>query len=138
MPDSKANEATEAAAKESSLKAAGSKAETAPAPKNQEQAAAPKEVSPNGSVVAKDKPQVPPAKRVWNFKKIVPAVVLLLAAAIFVGIAGGWNALVGGRANQKTDDAYLRADITPLSTRVSGTVAQVAVADYQRVKAGDL
>src|SRR5215813_260554 len=140
MPDTKANEATEAAAKESSVKAGESKAETAPAPKNQEQAA-PKEVSPNGSAVAKeakDKPQVLPAKRVWNFKKIVPAVVLLLAATIFIGIAGGWNGLVGGRANQKTDDAYLRADITPLSTRVSGTVAQVAVADYQRVKAGDL
>jgi membrane fusion protein (multidrug efflux system) len=39
---------------------------------------------------------------------------------------------------QKTDDAILRADITPLSTRVSGTVVQVAVGDYQRVKAGDL
>jgi membrane fusion protein (multidrug efflux system) len=45
---------------------------------------------------------------------------------------------VGSSKTQKTDDAILRADITPLSTRVSGTVAQVAVADYQRVKAGDL
>src|SRR5262249_27852306 len=49
----------------------------------------------------------------------------------------GWNRWVGGGA-QKTDDAYLRADITPLSTKVSGTVQSVAVADYQRVKAGDL
>jgi membrane fusion protein (multidrug efflux system) len=64
--------------------------------------------------------------------------VLLLAAVILFGIVGGWNRWVGGRGTQKTDDAYLRADITPLSTRVSGTVAQVAVADYQRVKAGDL
>src|SRR5262249_5164633 len=39
---------------------------------------------------------------------------------------------------QETDDAYLRSDLTPLSTRVSGTVAQVAVNDYQKVKAGDL
>jgi membrane fusion protein (multidrug efflux system) len=64
--------------------------------------------------------------------------VLLLAAGILFGIAGGWNRFVGGGSTQRTDDAYLRADITPLSTRVSGLVAQVAVADYQRVKAGDL
>src|SRR5262249_19046864 len=44
----------------------------------------------------------------------------------------------GSRPVQTTDDAYLRADITPLSTRVSGTVTDVAVNDYQRVKAGDL
>jgi membrane fusion protein (multidrug efflux system) len=64
--------------------------------------------------------------------------VLLLAAVILFVIAGGWNRWVGGGSRQKTDDAVLRSDITPLSTRLSGTVAQVAVADYQRVKAGDL
>jgi membrane fusion protein (multidrug efflux system) len=40
--------------------------------------------------------------------------------------------------NQSTDDAYVRADLTPLSTKVSGLVASVQVADYQVVKAGDL
>jgi membrane fusion protein, multidrug efflux system len=64
--------------------------------------------------------------------------VLILAAGILYGIIGGWNRWVGGGSTEKTDDAILRADITPLSTRVSGTVAQVAVTDYQRVKAGDL
>jgi membrane fusion protein, multidrug efflux system len=78
------------------------------------------------------------AKRGINFKKFVPLLVLLLAAGIFFSIAGGWNRFVGGGSTQRTDDAILRADITPLSTRVSGTVAQVAVTDYQRVKAGDL
>lgn len=73
-----------------------------------------------------------------NFKKFIPLVVLILAAGILFGIAGGWNRFVGGGSTQRTDDAFLRADITPLSTRVSGTVAQVAVTDYQRVKAGDL
>src|SRR5215510_5693871 len=72
-----------------------------------------------------------------RFKKFVPVVVLALAAVILFGIMGGWNRWVGS-GTQKTDDAILRADITPLSTRVSGTVVQVAVADYQRVKAGDL
>src|SRR4029453_15416964 len=74
----------------------------------------------------------------WAWKKIVPVLVLALAGLILFGIIGAWNGWIGGGAIQKTDDAILRADITPLSTRVSGTVVQVAVADYQRVKAGDL
>src|SRR5207247_2053469 len=37
-----------------------------------------------------------------------------------------------------TDDAYVRADVTPLSTKISGIVSVVAVEDYQQVKAGDL
>ncbi|HET6977388.1 MAG TPA: HlyD family secretion protein [Pyrinomonadaceae bacterium] len=72
-----------------------------------------------------------------TFRKLVPFLVLALAAVILFGVSGGWNRWVGS-GSQKTDDAILRADITPLSTRVSGTVVQVAVADYQRVKAGDL
>src|SRR6266850_220115 len=80
----------------------------------------------------------PSAKRRISFKKFVPLLVLLLAAGILFGISGGWNRFVGGGSRQRTDDAFLRADITPLSTRVSGAVAQVAVNDYQRVKAGDL
>lgn len=79
-----------------------------------------------------------PSKRRFSFQKIIPLLVLLLAALILFAITGGWNRWVGGRGNQQTDDAYLRADITPLSTRLSGTVTQVAVEDYQRVKAGDL
>jgi membrane fusion protein, multidrug efflux system len=80
----------------------------------------------------------PSAKRRISFKKFVPLLVLLLAAGILFGISGGWNRFVGGGGTQRTDDAILRADITPLSTRVSGTVSQVAVSDYQRVKAGEL
>ena len=79
-----------------------------------------------------------PAKRSLILKTLIPVFVLALAALILFGIIGGWNRWVGSGSTQKTDDAILRADITPLSTRVSGTVAQVAVADYQRVKAGDL
>src|SRR5262249_28068891 len=77
-----------------------------------------------------------PAKR--RFQKVVPWLLLLMAAGILFVIIGGWNRWVGGGGTQKTDDAYLRSDITPLSTKVSGTVQSVAVADYQRVKAGDL
>ncbi|MCW3100806.1 MAG: Type secretion system, rane fusion protein LapC [Chthonomonadaceae bacterium] len=72
------------------------------------------------------------------FRLFVPLLILLLAGIVLFRIAGSWNAWSGEQSDQRTDDAYLRADITPLSTRVSGTVVKVAVEDYQQVKAGDL
>lgn len=67
---------------------------------------------------------------------IVPLVVLLVAAGLLFGIAGHLTEWQGDQPDQKTDDAYLRADMTPLSTRISGTVRKVNVNDYQSVKAG--
>jgi membrane fusion protein (multidrug efflux system) len=67
-----------------------------------------------------------------------PAIILLMAAGILILITGNWNGWVSERESQKTDDAYVRADLTPLSTKVAGLVATVAVSDYQPVKAGDL
>src|SRR5208283_2567879 len=69
---------------------------------------------------------------------LVPAIILVMAAGIVFLIAGNWNTWASESAAQKTDDAYLRADLTPLSTKVAGLVATVAVSDYQPVKAGDL
>jgi membrane fusion protein, multidrug efflux system len=74
-----------------------------------------------------------------NSKKwLVPGLVLLLAVGILLMITGNWNAWASGRTEQKTDDAYTRSDLTPLSTKVPGLVATVGVSDYQAVKAGDL
>src|SRR5271166_938463 len=69
---------------------------------------------------------------------LVPVVILLMATGILFLIAGHWNTWAGERASQETDDAYVRADLTPLSTKVAGLVATVRVSDYQPVKAGDL
>src|SRR5580693_743506 len=69
---------------------------------------------------------------------LVPTIILLLAAGILFLIAGNWNSWASERASQETDDAYIRADLTPLSTKVAGLVAKVAVSDYQTVKSGDL
>ena len=83
----------------------------------------------------------PVTRRPWGRRLeqwIVPTIILLLAAAIIVLITGNWNTWASERVSQKTDDAYLRADLTPLSTKVAGLVAAVAVSDYQPVKAGDL
>src|SRR5580658_9153821 len=67
---------------------------------------------------------------------IIPLIVLLAAAGLLFGIAGHWTSWQGNRSGQETDDAYLKADVTPLSTRISGTVRKVDVGDYQSVKAG--
>jgi membrane fusion protein (multidrug efflux system) len=69
---------------------------------------------------------------------IVPALIFIMALGIVAVIAGNWNAWASEKAAQETDDAYTRADLTPLSTKVAGLVATVAVSDYQSVKTGDL
>jgi membrane fusion protein (multidrug efflux system) len=69
---------------------------------------------------------------------ITPLIVLVVAALLFFVINSGGTAWFGGRAEQETDDAYVRADMTPLSTRISGTVRKMDVDDFERVKAGQV
>ena len=73
----------------------------------------------------------------WQ-KYATPVFVLLLAAAILVTVTRNWNSWEGGRAEQVTDDAFVRGDLTPLSTKVPGIVQAVHVSDYQHVHKGDL
>ena len=69
---------------------------------------------------------------------ITTVLIVLLALAVLITITRNWNAWEGGKVEQVTDDAYVRGDLTPLSTKVSGIVRSVDVADYQRVHQGDL
>jgi membrane fusion protein, multidrug efflux system len=65
-----------------------------------------------------------------------------LAMAMALGAAGaadfGYDYLTTGRYLETTDDAYVKADSTIISPRVSGYIAQVLVGDNQPVKAGQL
>jgi membrane fusion protein (multidrug efflux system) len=79
----------------------------------------------------------PQPKPKWR-KFVVPALIVLLAVVIFATISWDWNAWEGGRVEQVTDDAYVRGDLTPLSTKVAGIVRDVKVSDYQQVHKGDL
>jgi membrane fusion protein, multidrug efflux system len=97
---------------------------TAPAPSP---AIAPKVVEPTPS----------PLKPAWQ-KYGTPLVVLLLAIAVIVTITRNWNGWEGGHVEQVTNDAYVRGDLTPLSTKVPGLVREVRVNDYQQVRKGDL
>jgi membrane fusion protein, multidrug efflux system len=76
-------------------------------------------------------------KPAWQ-KYGTPLIVLLLAIAVVVTITRNWNAWEGGHVEQVTNDAYVRGDLTPLSTKVPGLVREVKVNDYQQVRKGDL
>ena len=81
----------------------------------------------------------PQPKPRWPWLKYAtPIVVLLLAAIVVITITRDWNTWEGGKIEQLTDDAFVRGDLTPLSTKVSGIVRDVKVSDYQRVHSGDL
>ena len=100
---------------------------SAPAP-------APSPVPPAPRVVE----QVPShSKPAWQ-QYGTPLIVLLLALAVIVTITRNWNGWEGGRIEQVTNDAYVRGDLTPLSTKVAGLVREVKVNDYQQVRKGDL
>jgi membrane fusion protein (multidrug efflux system) len=79
------------------------------------------------------------AKTGWEWLKFAtPIFVLLLAAAVLITLTRNWNAWEGGKVEQITDDAFVRGDLTPLSTKVAGIVRDVKVSDYQHVHSGDL
>jgi membrane fusion protein (multidrug efflux system) len=63
---------------------------------------------------------------------------VLLALAVLITVTRNWNSWEGGHTEQVTDDAYVRGDLTPLSTKVAGIVRNVDVSDYQQVHKGDL
>src|SRR5882762_2684068 len=69
---------------------------------------------------------------------ITPILVVILALVVLITITRNWNAWEGSKVDQVTDDAYVRGDVTPLSTKVTGIVRSVNVADYQQVHKGDL
>jgi membrane fusion protein, multidrug efflux system len=69
---------------------------------------------------------------------VIPLIVLVVAALLIFVINGRWTSWLGGRAEQETDDAYLQADVTPLSTRISGTIRKMKVNDFDSVKAGQV
>ncbi|MCG2631323.1 HlyD family secretion protein [Bradyrhizobium sp. WYCCWR 13023] len=83
------------------------------------------------------KPTQRPATSLWS-RLAIPLFAVIVALA-FVALATlRFDEWVGNEVIQTTNDAYVRADLTRLSSRVSGEVLTVAVDDFQRVKSGDL
>ncbi len=97
---------------------------------------APKPASPPVAPADESHAAAKPTPKWKNYG--TPLLVLLLAAAVLVTITHNWNSWEGGHVEQVTDDAYVRGDLTPLSTKVAGIVRNVDVSDYQQVHKGDL
>jgi membrane fusion protein, multidrug efflux system len=98
--------------------------------------------SGSGAQVVKPRPPdtdttVPRQGASWQ-KYLTPVFVVLLALAVLITLTRNWNAWEGDKAEQVTDDAYVRGDLTPLSTKVAAIVRAVDVSDYQQVHKGDL
>src|SRR5215470_4767366 len=102
-----------------------------PAPETTSQPSARAAVSPVPSPVAAHPP------RRW-LGPLVGIGIVAIAASIAVLFTTRWDSWVGSRIAQTTDDAYVKGDITPLSAKIEGYVRNVAVGDYESVKAGEL
>src|SRR5215475_11872519 len=102
-------------------------------------AASPSHLSTPAPAPTAQPERAPAPKTRWPWLKYAtPLLVLLLAAVVIFTITRNWNAWEGGRIEQVTDDAFVRGDLTPLSTKVPGIVRNVKVTDFQRVRRGEL
>lgn len=70
-------------------------------------------------------------------RRRVKRLLLLIIVPLVAGLIGLVFYLKGGRY-VATDDAYLKADIVPVSAEVSGTVQDVLVQENQQVKRGQI
>jgi len=103
---------------------------------SQQDQGAPAPASQTASASVPSKPSQPPYGFWGRFAIPMFAV---LAALGFVALATSrWDEWTGNARIQVTDDAYVRADLTRLSSRVAGEVLKVTFQDFQRVKAGEL
>src|SRR5260370_17105780 len=64
---------------------------------------------------------------------ITPILVMILALAVLITITRNWNAWEGGKVEQVTDDAYVRGDLTPLSTNVPRIPPAAALPDHPQL-----
>ena len=64
--------------------------------------------------------------------------VFIVAIGILIIVTTRWTRWEGRAGWQATDDAYLQADITPISAKVAGYVRDVPVQDFERVRGGQV
>ena len=87
--------------------------------------------------VATDSPIDVASETVVVAKRNPKRTILLLAVPLLILLIGAYFWLNGGKT-VGTDNAYVKQDITSISTQVSGPIAEVGVREGQRVKQGDI
>src|SRR3984885_3174245 len=76
----------------------------------------------------------------WNkvFEFTWRILVFVVAIAIIVIVSTNWTRWEGGEGWQRTNDAYLQADLTPISAKVTGYIRELPIRDYERVRRGQV
>jgi membrane fusion protein (multidrug efflux system) len=76
----------------------------------------------------------------WNkvFEFTWRILVFVVAVAIIVIVSTNWTRWEGGQGWQRTNDAYLQSDLTPISAKVTGYVRELPIRDYERVRRGQV
>jgi membrane fusion protein, multidrug efflux system len=64
--------------------------------------------------------------------------VFIVAIGIVIIVSTNWTRWEGGAGWQRTTDAYLQSDLTPISSKVSGYVRELPIQDYEHVRAGQV
>src|ERR1700678_2164975 len=62
----------------------------------------------------------------------------IVAIGIVIVVSTNWTRWEGGTGWQRTNDAYLQADLTPISAKVAGYVRELPIQDYERVHQGQV
>jgi membrane fusion protein (multidrug efflux system) len=76
----------------------------------------------------------------WNkaFEVTWRILVFIVAVGIIIVVSTNWNRWEGGAGWQRTNDAYLESDLTPIAAKVAGYVRELPIQDYQRVSKGQV
>ena len=76
----------------------------------------------------------------WNkiFEFAWRILVFIVAVGIIIVVSTNWTRWEGGAGWQTTNDAYLHADLTPISAKVTGYVRELPIEDFERVHKGQV
>src|SRR5271163_2361999 len=76
----------------------------------------------------------------WNriFEFTWRILVFIVAIGIILVVSTNWTRWEGGAGWQRTNDAYLQADLTPISAKVAGYVRELPIEDFERVHKGQV
>lgn len=103
--------------------------------------AAPQDLPPAIPPVARDTPlATQTATPTRSPRRILGRLVLgmVLLTGLAVGGRWGWEWWTDGRFLVTTDDAYVRAEVTTIATKIGGYVAAIDVRNGDRVRPGDV
>ena len=76
----------------------------------------------------------------WNrvFEFAWRILIFIVAIGIIIVVSTNWTRWEGGAGWQTTNDAYLQADLTPISAKVAGYVRELPIQDFERVHRGQV